>query len=138
MARREAATCWLTVPMRRGGLPTVAATPMSANTATSKGALWVNGSTAPEAAPSMSPARMMRAAPKRSASMPQKGCARPQVSWLTATAKLRVATPRPVDELSGERKSPTTERDPMVIAMSATAAAVTRSAARRSLSTAAC
>lgn len=57
--------------------------------------------------------------------MPQKGCAAPQVSWLTATAKLMVAMPRPVAELSGDRNSPNTERDPMVIARSATAAAVT-------------
>ena len=57
--------------------------------------------------------------------MPQKGCAAPQVSWLTAMAKLMVATPSPVAEFSGDRNSPNTERDPIVTARRITAAAVT-------------
>ncbi len=60
--------------------------------------------------------------------MPQNGCAAPQVSWLSATAKLIVAMPRPVAELSGDRKRPKTERVPMVTASSATAAAVSATA----------
>jgi hypothetical protein len=63
--------------------------------------------------------------------MPAKGCAAPQVSWLTATAKLIVAMPRPVAELSGEMNSPNTEREPMVMASSSAAAATrTHSPAR--------
>jgi hypothetical protein len=54
--------------------------------------------------------------------MPAKGCAAPQVSWLTATAKLIVAMPRPVAVLSGEMNRPNTVREPMVMASSSTAA----------------
>jgi len=121
--RRSAETRWLTVPTSSEGLPTVAAMPLTASTATSSTALSAKGSSALARAASRLPATMTRAAPWRSASTPTRGCATPQVSWLTAIAKLMVATPRPVAELSGEMNSPNTVREPMVTASSSTAAA---------------
>src|SRR5689334_21769677 len=76
------------------------------------------------AAASSVPPMITRAAPMRSASMPANGCAAPQVSWLTAMAKLIVATPRPVAQLIGDRNRPTTVREPLVTASSTTADAL--------------
>ena len=63
MPRRSGATRWLTVPTSSDGLPTVAAMPLTANTAASISALSAKGSSAPVTAASRVPAKMMRAAP---------------------------------------------------------------------------
>src|SRR3974390_2524404 len=53
----------------------------------------------------------------RSARSPKSGCAAPQANWPTASAKLMVTIPRPVDVLSGETNRPIVWRRPTVTAM---------------------
>jgi hypothetical protein len=63
------------------------------------------------------PITIIRTVPARSSSAPNTGCAAPHTNRPTAIAKLMVTIPRPVEVLSGDTRSPSDWRTPMVIIM---------------------
>ena len=71
--------------------------------------------------------------PYRSATAPATGWIAPHMNWPTASARLMVVMPRPVELLSGETNSPSDCRAPIVTIRIAAAAIVTIHALWRSL-----
>ena len=93
--------------------PPAASTPI-ANT--SPAVLVISGVRMVPSATRLTPINSTRPAPTRSANAPAKGCVSPHQSWPKAKARLMLAMPRPVAELTSDRKRPIVCRVPIVSA----------------------
>ena len=116
-ARRSAGRRCAAAPMRIEKLPPPA--PAAATTPRNRISPrleCMNGVSASPSASSTAPTAMILTEPARSASAPKMGWAAPHTNWPTASAKLMVTMPRPVEVLSGDTNRPSVLRMPMVTA----------------------
>ncbi len=114
--RRSAGSRCSTAPIRIEKLPAPA--PNAVSTPSTR-INWIsvrtNGVSAMPAVSSSPPSTRMRPGPNRSASAPNTGCARPQLNWPIAAARLIATIPRPVAAFSGAMNRPIVWRAPIVI-----------------------
>ncbi len=133
--RRAAGRRWAVAPIRIEKLPAPApaaeSTPMVSSRPHSE---LTNGVAARPPASSSAPSTITRAGPYLSAMAPKMGCEAPHMNWPMASAKLIVATPRPVAVFRGDRNRPVVRRAPMVIIRIALAARIRSQAARGDIS----